>query len=65
MKENTHAYYKLNRRTVGIAVMLTVVLPAAFYWGSAAFAGKVQPLGSRRGEQWYISNKKEETAAQE
>ncbi|KAJ3006541.1 hypothetical protein HKX48_009592 [Thoreauomyces humboldtii] len=63
MKENTHAYYRLNRRTVGIAFMLTVALPGAFYWGSSVFMGKYQPGGSRRGEEWYVSAEKEQGVA--
>ncbi|KAJ3147733.1 hypothetical protein HDU89_005092 [Geranomyces variabilis] len=53
MKENTHAYYRLNRRTMGIGFALTVALPAIFYFGST-FNGNYQPTGVRRGESFWI-----------
>ncbi|KND04588.1 uncharacterized protein SPPG_08832 [Spizellomyces punctatus DAOM BR117] len=55
MKENTHAYYKLNRRAVGIGAMLTVVLPAAVFLGSWAWMGSFQPRGAGRGDKFFFS----------
>ncbi|KAI8999423.1 hypothetical protein BC832DRAFT_594594 [Gaertneriomyces semiglobifer] len=52
MKENTHVYYKLNRRTGYLGIMLTLVVPGIVLLGSTYGFGAFQPLGARRDEKY-------------
>ncbi|KAI8815946.1 uncharacterized protein EV422DRAFT_572288 [Fimicolochytrium jonesii] len=65
MKESTHAYYRFNRRTAAFGIILTLVIPGFFYWGSSTYMNKVQPMGARRGEKLFYKDglKKEEPVA--
>lgn len=48
MKENTHAYFKFNRKTVTISLILTVAVPSLVYFGCLYGRDWVDLRGKKR-----------------
>ncbi|KAJ3201216.1 hypothetical protein HK099_002331 [Clydaea vesicula] len=58
MKENTHAYFKFNRRTITYSVMLTLVVPGLIFLGCYKWHHALDFTGLGRGESPLVAEQR-------